>query len=323
MLLEPLLPEVEIEKEKGVIVEEINMHTDDPRWHVSDVYDNVIFGSSPLGRDIIGFKQTVKDTNKKNILDFLDDWYSLNNVVLVIAGDESIVSDQESVVNKYFSKGSKRNGEGKRQHNVPDQAKPQLNIVHRATEQAHFYLGIPAIARNHPDRFNLSVLSTLLGGNSSARLFTEIREKRGLAYYAYASSSSFTDTGTLYAFEGVDPSRVEKAIKVTLEQFQAVTNQALSLQGGVNEEEVTRAKDFLTGKLILDWEDSHSLAQTYARKLLLENKIETPEEILNSIKKVNLADVVKLAKKLFDPKKLNLALIGPFKDKEKFEKLIS
>ena len=323
MLLEPKLKPQDLEREKRVIIEEINMYEDDPRSKVANTYEDLIFQNSALGRDIIGSKETVSQLSSNDLAQFLDSWYDFSNVVLVITGDETKLKSQDkslqNLVYKYFNKGKSRSGKGEKFYSVPLQGEPRVKLIKRKTEQAHFYLGFPGMGRRHPLRYAASVLATILGGNSSARLFNEIREKRGLAYYAYASLSSFEDTGTLYAFEGVDPAKIEDAIGVTLEQFKAIQETSNS---SLTELEVKRAKEFIRGKLTLDWEDSHSIAMTYGKKLLLEEKIQTPDEILSQISAVELAQVQKSAQELIDKNRINLALIGPYRNEEKFSKLI-
>ncbi|MFC1653604.1 M16 family metallopeptidase [Patescibacteria group bacterium] len=317
MLLTARLRGEDIEREKGVIVEEMNMYEDDPRRKVDDIYDEVIYGESDLGRHIIGSKGTVRSFKSADFFDFLDSWYDLSNVVLVVAGDdEKMGEDLEKKVGGYFGKGKKRSGKGKVDFSVPKQTKAQLKVSYKETEQAHFYLGFPGFKRGHEDKYAQSVLMTMLGGNSSARLFNEIREKRGLAYYAYASVATYADIGSVYAFEGVDPKRVDEAISLTLREFKRMSD------GDYERMEVERAKDYVRGKLTLDWEDSQNVALTYARKMVLVGEVESPDQIFAGVEKVKTEDVVKVAKKLFVEDKLNLALIGPYKDKSRFEKLL-
>ncbi|OGV91970.1 hypothetical protein A3A66_04580 [Microgenomates group bacterium RIFCSPLOWO2_01_FULL_46_13] len=319
MLLVPQLRPEDIEREKGVIVEEINMYEDEPQRKIADVYDTVVYGKTTLGSEIIGFKTTVNSLKSSHLTDFLNAWYNLGNVVLVVAGSSQVVSHPNLVqrVTKYFSKGQPRSGQGQRRFGIPPQTQTRVKLIHRPTEQAHFYLGVPGLTRQDKLRYVQTVLATVLGGNSSARLFNEIREKRGLAYYAYASSSFYQDTGSLYAFEGVDPKRIDDAIKVTLEQFASISGKDLT------KKEVNRAKQYLTGKLTLDWEDSHAVAITYARKLVLEDKIETPDDILRHLDQVQPAGIRRLARQIFVPSRLNLALIGPYKEEGRFRKLVS
>lgn len=320
MLLTPkLLPE-DIEREKGVIVEEMNMYEDDPRRKIDSVYDEVIYGNSDLGRDIIGYKKTVRSFDDVHFNDFLDSWYHLRNVVLVIAGDSTKIQTSnvktQKLIEAAFAKGKARTGKGKVSFVVPKQTKPQVKVVYKKTEQAHFYLGFPGLKRDHEDRFGQMVLTNFLGGNSSARLFNEIREKRGLAYYAYASSESYADVGSIYAFEGVDPSRVEQAIQVTVEEFKKAAS------GDVTQIEVDRTKEYLRGKLILDFEDSQSVALSYARRALLSVEMETLDAMLERIASVDLTQVKRLAHTQFNFEKVNMALIGPYKGSERFASLL-
>ena len=320
MLLTPRLRDEDIEREKGVIVEEMNMYEDDPRRKIDDVYDEVIYGDSDLGRQIIGRKKTVRSFGSSDFRTFLDSWYNLKNVVVVIAGDGKKIKEEEKkiegLVEEYFKKGKVRSGNGKVNFSVPTQKKNQTKVVHKTTEQAHFYLGFPGLKRDDKDKYVLSILSTVLGGNSSARLFNEIREKRGLAYYAYASSASYVDVGSIYAFEGVDPNRIEEAIELTVDEFMSLG------AGKIEKMEVDRAKEYVKGKLVLEWEDSQSVALTYAKKAALTDKVETPDDILEGISKVTDEDVKRVAKKLFVPGRMNLALIGAYRGSERFEKLL-
>lgn len=320
MLLTARLREEDIAREKGVIVEEMNMYEDDPRRKIDDIYDSVIYGGSHLGREIIGYKKTVRSFGEKDFRSFLDDWYDLKNVVVTVTGDGEKLKDVKAMqvlIEKAFSKGGKRMGSGKVDFSVPRQTGPQLKVAHKKTEQAHFYLGFPGLIRDDEGYYVQLVLSNLLGGNSSARLFNEIREKRGLAYYAYASAESYVDVGSLYAFEGVDPTRVDEAIKVTLEEF------AKAAKGDMDKTELGRTKEYLRGKLILDWEDSQSVALSYARKALLSQKgVDSLEEILAKVENVSLLEVGNLARKLFEMDKVNLALIGPYEDEKRFADLL-
>jgi predicted Zn-dependent peptidase len=321
MLLTPKLLSEDIEREKGVIVEEMNMYEDDPRRKIDSVYDEVIYGQSHLGRDIIGYKETVRSFHDTDFRDFLDSWYHLRNVVLVIAGDAERIKKlnlkDQNIITQAFAKGTVRTGKGSMKFVVPKQTKPQIKVVYKKTEQAHFYLGFPGLKRDHEDRFGQMVLTNFLGGNSSARLFNEIREKRGLAYYAYASSESYADVGSIYAFEGVDPSRVEEALAVTVEEFKKAAS------GDVTQAEVDRTKEYLRGKLILDFEDSQSVAVSYARRALLSAKMESLDALLENIAKVDLPQVKRLANTQFDFSKVNLALIGPYKGTRRFLSLLA
>ena len=180
-------------------------------------------------------------------------------------------------------------------------------MFYKKTEQAHFYLGYPAIGWSDPRRYTLLILSTILGGNSSSWLFNEIREKRGLAYYAYASNDMYQETGSLYALEGVALTKIKEAIKVTLGEFERAIDGT-----SIDEKTVERAKEYLVGKMSLDLEDSASMANLVVRKALLEGEAATLAEIIKKIRAVTREEVVELALELMAPQRLNLAIVGPY-----------
>lgn len=319
LLMTPILNEEDIEREKGVIVEEINMYEDQPQAKVSDLFDELVFEGTHLARPVIGYKETVKSFDKKDFMEHQALWYNPENVVIGLVGDLAGMGngEVEATVLDYFSKGIPRRGGGTRVFGFETQSAPQIKVFYKQTEQAHFYYGFPAISRKDPDRYALSVLVTLLGGNSSSRLFNEIREKRGLAYYAYASADLYHDAGSVYALEGVTVGKIEEAIKVTREEFEKLLK-----PGGITKYEVKQAKEYVTGKMTLDLEDSASMANMVVRRLLLDEKVETIDDVLNNIRQVEFDRVAAVAKRVMDFSKGNLAIVGPYKDEEPFRKLL-
>jgi predicted Zn-dependent peptidase len=321
LLLTPKLREKDIAREKGVIVEEINMYEDNPQYKVSSLFDQLVYEGSPLAGDPAGTKKTVTSLKHKDFLRHYDRWYGPENVVIGLVGgiNEALYSKPKlkKLVAEYFSKGEERQGGGEQVYGVPRQTSPRLNVFYKDTEQAHFYLGFPGLGRTDEDRYALSVLTTILGGNSSSRLFNEIREKRGLAYYAYASMDAYHETGSMYALEGVSIGKIEEAIKVTLSEFERAKQ-----GGGLTERKVNQAKEYLIGKTTLDLEDSASMANFMVRKLLLEGKLEGIDEVLSRLKKVTLEDVKRVADRIIDFEAVNLAVVGPYKNSGSFGKLI-
>lgn len=320
LLTAHLRPE-DIAKEKGVIVEEINMYEDQPQAKVHNLFDELVFAGTKLEGDVIGTKDTVTSLTAADFRAHYDTWYDPSNVVIGIVGDLDQIAPKEAdmiaKVEEYFAKGKARQGGGEHDFSGKEQTEPRLNIFYKDTEQAHFLLGFPGLPREHKDRYVLSVLATILGGNSSSRLFNEIREKRGLAYYAYASVDSYHDRGSIYALEGVSLKDIEEAIKVTIGEFES-----MAAGKTVTADDVKRAQEFIIGKTTLDLEDSANVASFYVRRLLLEGKITAIDDILEQIRAVTLDQVVALAKELLDPTKFNLAVIGPYKDSAKFEALL-
>lgn len=322
MLMTPKLQQADIDREKGVIIEELNMYVDSPQRHIDNVFENLLFGADPgLAHDIVGTKQTIQSFTSEDFSRFLNHWYALNNLVLVVAGDERVVNDPAllELIESAFSKKTQadRDQQAKkaREAAMPAQVfgAEKLSVVYRKTEQAHFILGWPGIHRQDPRRYALSLLSTILGGNMSSRLFTEVREQRGLCYYVHSSDDYFQDVGVFGAAAGVDPNRAAEALKVTIGEF-------LSLADGsrpITEAELQRAKDYVVGKTILGLEDSESVAQYYGMKQLLRGTIETPDEVLEKIRAVKLVELHQIAQQLIKKEQLRLAIIGPFKDQAK------
>lgn len=326
MLLTPRLLDEDLQREKGVIIEEMNMYADTPARHIGDVFEQLMFAGSDLGRDIIGTKKTVMNLQRNDFVSYMKEWYGLGNVVLTIAGDATALANKNLMkqIEEAFSKTSdtsdRQNG-GARQYGKVLSAGSTLHIEYKKTEQAHFVMAVPGLERGHKDRFVLGVLSSLFGGNMSSRLFTEVREKRGLCYYVRSDGDSYHDVGSFGASAGVDPKRVDEAVKVVREEFYALADHTGSKR--VTDDEVRRAKDYLTGKTILDFEDSESIANYYGSKQLLEGKVVTQAEALAKIAAVTPEDVRRVASELItNDAKLYFAMIGPFKDEVRFEKVL-
>lgn len=316
MLLAPKLDQTDIDREKGVIIEELNMYADSPQRHIENLFDQLVFAGSGLGHDIIGTKETISNLQRADFQAFLGEWYGLSNLVLVVAGDDRIVGGEAFLqkVEKAFGKPIEfdRQSTATTADKLGDKplSDKLLHVEFRETQQAHFVLGWPGLSRTSPDRYAQSLLSVMLGGNMSSRLFSEVREKRGLCYYVHSAVDQFHDVGMFGGAAGVDPSRLEEAIKVTVGEFMALAYG----QKPFSEAELSRAKEYLAGKMVLGLEDSESVAQYYGMKQLLHGVIETPEEVLAKVQNISLAEVHDLARRLIVPKTLRLALIGPFKD---------
>ena len=305
----------EIERERGTIIEEINMYEDTPLYKIDDVFYELIFSGNPLGWLTTGSRQSVSAIKREDFLDYTKRFYQGSDMVLAVAGkvDQKQV---EELASKYFSCFSK----GKKEKFIEfknGQNKPKVKIDFKKTDQAHLYFGYPAFSFLDKDKTVLEVLSAILGGGMSSRLFIQVRERRGLAYYVSSVTDLFHETGLIAARAGLNLGKIEEAILVIKEEFEKLKS------GDVKEEELKKAKDFIKGRVALHLENSRSVANRYAEKELLEGKIETPEEFFAKIEKVSLEDIQKVAKRLFIDQKSNLAIIGPFEDKEKFLKLIS
>lgn len=314
--LNPLFPAKEIEKERGVIIEEINMFLDNPMIYVGEVWKELLYGDQPAGWDIAGNKKTVSSISKKQISDYKNYHYTAANTVVCVAGNFKETETIEKI-KKYFAKISVSNSAEKPKV-IENQTKPEFLLFSKNTDQTHLYLGVRAYNLFHPQRYALELLSVILGGSGmlSSRLFTEVREKRGLAYYIKTDADLDPDTGCLLTRAGVDSSKVEEVIKCILNEYKKISKIKVS------EAELKKAKENVKGKLALSLEASDVKATFYAGQEILEKEILSLEELFKRIDKVSVNDILKVAKDIFQNKNLNLAMIGPFKDKEKFNKLL-
>lgn len=303
----------EIKKEKGVIIEEINMYHDHPSSYVQSMWGKVLYGDQPAGWDIAGTKESVLAITRKQLVDYMRTQYTGSNTIVCIAGN--ISENVEAKVKKYFSKISVEKIVDKSPV-VERQTQPESFVKYKDTDQTHFCLGVRGYNLFHPDRFVLELLGLILGGMMSSRLFIRVREQLSLAYYIRASVSSDPDTGFLVAQAGVDNKRVEKAISVILEEYKKMASKKISFK------ELKKAKDHYKGKMALVFEASDAQASFYGAQELLEKNILTPEQIYVKINKVSVDDILRVSKDVFKPEKLNLALIGPFKDEKRFNKLL-
>jgi len=309
------LPVKEIKKEKKVIMEEINMYHDQPASYVQTLWNKLLYGDQPAGWDIAGTKETVLGISRQQVLSYMRTQYTASNTVVCVVGDISRSAETIRKIKKYFS-GVKRKETLKKSPVIEKQAKPKCLLSYKKTDQTHFCLGVRGYNLFHSERYTQEILAAILGGMMSSRLFIKVREELGLAYYIKTSASSDTDTGCLVTQVGADNQRVEKAISVILKEYGKVS------QRKIPAEELKKAKDNLKGKMALALETSDAQASFYGLQEILQKKILTPEEIYAKIDKVSVDDILKISRDIFKPEKLNLAIIGPFKNKTKFQKLL-
>lgn len=318
MVLHPKLLQEEIDREKNVIVEEINMYEDMPSRKVSDIFDELLFKGHPLSFDIAGTEKTVTSFTRKTFLEYIETYYHPLNAVIVVAGGLTQHLDPELAdksMDTYFEiiKEKFSNWEQKKKHSFNeysvDQTNPALTIKYKKTEQAHFCLGFRAFSFKDERRHALTVLSAILGGGMSSRLFMEVRERRGLCYYISTGRELYQDVGTLVTQAGVtnNKEKLQESINVVLEEHKKIAS------GEVTDDELDKAKEMLKGRFLLSIEDSHDIASLIGTKYLLQEKIVQPEETIEHINMVSKKDIIQLAKELFISQNLNIAVIGPFK----------
>jgi len=315
IFLNSTLPEKEVEKEKGVIIEEINMRQDHPIEYIQILWSKLLYGDQPAGWDIAGTKESVADMTRGKLIDYMKKQYVASNTIVSIAGNfnESLAIKK---VKEFFSKIKTRKSIEEPKV-VERQQKPNLLLHFRETDQTHLSLGVRSFNLFHPKRYAQDLLTIILGGMMSSRLFIEVRCKLGIAYYINTNSEANPDTGFLFTQTGLDNKNVEKGILTILKEYKKISQKRVPIS------ELKKAKDYLKGKTTLLLESSDAQASFFAGQELLEKKILTPEEIFAKIDKITQDDILKVAKDIFRPEKLNLALIGPFKDKNRFEKILN
>lgn len=314
MLCVPQLRQEDVTRESTVIIEEINMYEDLPMDNVGEVFEDLMFEGNNLARRILGSKETVGGMQADQLRAYIHQWYGFKNVVLVVAGDAAAVNDAGllATIDEMTKKGgADRQADPHESYWTKVYGHKRKSIVFKKTEQAHFVFGFPGYHRTHPNRYQLAVLSTLLGKTMSSRLFLEIREKRGLCYYVRSNNDVYHDTGVFGASAGVDPKRVEEAIAATRNEFFALLGER-----PVTDAEVQAAKQNIIGRLLLDMEDSQSVAVWNGMRQLLEGQVQTLEEVIASVEAVTRSQVDAVAHELIKPDELRFALIGPFQESD-------
>ncbi len=294
----------EIDREKGVIVEEMNMYFDTPRDFISGVYDDLVYGDQPLGWDILGRKETVQAASRDTFLSYLGSWYVPSRMVVGIAG---LIGEEllERIDELLGDLPSSETGAASEAEPAPDHG--QVKVHTKQADQAHLCLGVSSYPLAHPDRYVVEVLRVVLGGGMSSRLFTEVRERRGLAYYVYAANQTYTDAGSLYAQAGVD-------IKVA--ELRRVASEP------VPADELEKARAYAKGRFVLSLESPQGMNSFGLRREVLEGRVPDPSEVASGLDAVTAEDVQRVARDVIADGALRLALIGPFDDAERFERLL-
>ncbi len=308
ILLHSLFKAEEIEREKGVIAEEINMYYDTPMVYVQEIFQNLLYGDHPLGWDSFGTKETTGALTRQDFLDFYQKWYQPGNLVVVAAGN--LV--EEELKNEVEASFGDQAGlpVGKPLLISGLEAGPKLKVWFKESDQAHAVLGVPAYSVNHSHYYVAEVLAAVLGGGMSSRLFVQVRERRGLAYYVRAGYDAYQDTGSLAISTGLNVKKIDEAVGVMLTELRQVA------QSLVGEPELRKAKEYLKGHLVLGCEGSRGTMEFLLEEELLEGGAKDVSEVLAKIDAVTAEQVLAVAKELFTTANLHLAVIGPYHDKE-------
>ncbi len=314
IFLNSVLPAEEIEKERGTIIEEINMFHDHPMRHIWTVWNQALYGDQPAGRDIVGTIETVKGISRDRLLEYRDKNYAAQNTVVCVSGnfDEN---EAEKLTKKYFGRFAAKDP-AKKAAVAEKQETPQVLIYKKDTNQTQIALGVRAFDYSYPRRRALELLETVLGGMFSSRLMEEVRFKRGLVYDVHTELSMDPDSGSLAATANLNSDRLDEGIKVILGEFKKIRASQVSAA------ELQRAKDNYTGRSAIALESSHAKGLFYGEQELLEGRILEPEEIYEKIKQVTVDDIQEAARDIFKPEKLNLAVIGPYGGESRFRDLL-
>ncbi|MDO8555424.1 MAG: pitrilysin family protein [bacterium] len=302
ILLEPVFKNEEIEKERGVILQEISMYEDEPRRKVLDVLEGALYGDQPVGWDIAGSKESVSSINKEDITKYHDANYLSENMIVVAAGNLEPSATYKKI-EKFFGKVKN----GKNQDSLKTeifQKSPNVEIIKKDSDQTHLAMGIRAYDMFNEKRYALNLLSVILGGNFSSRLVMEIREKLGLAYYVYSFGDQYTDCGYLGIGAGIAHNELSGVVKKIIEVIKDIK------KNGVTAQELQDAKSFIRGQMAMRLETSDEVASFCSDQEIFYKKIIQPEEIIQKIENVSQDDILKVAAEVFVPETINLAVIG-------------
>jgi predicted Zn-dependent peptidase len=307
-----------VDQERGVILEEIRMYEDNPLMQVDSLMEEELYRGSSLGRQVAGSVATVGKLTRGDLVEFRDRYYVPKRTVVAVAGRFDEAEVRELLEAHFGQRAEAAKGRSYPRFEIgrAGYRAPRLRHVERETEQIHLALGFPTYGYGHPRLGALTLLNIVLGGTMSSRLFREVREQRGLAYFVRSSVSVYQDVGNLTVQAGIARHRLVDALKVTVAELAKLKSKP------VKAEELRRAKDFVRGKMVLHLEDSTELAEWFARQELLEGRTETPEQKLARIEAVTAADVQAVARDLLLPNRATLAMIGPAHDHAQLTKII-
>lgn len=314
MVLNSTLKQEDIDRERGVILEEINMYRDLPQERAGDLFTEMLYGDQPAGRDTLGSKETVSSFTRRNFLNFKKKHYIPENMLVVVSGgiDEK---KAESVISAAFNSLEKR-APTKKPAVRFKQSEPRLALEYKKTDQTHIVLGTQIEAIDHPDTKVLRVINSILDGGMSGRIFQKLREEMGVAYYAGSSAFFFSDRGIFAASAGVTTSRAVEVTEVLLEELRRLREEEVS------KEELKKAKDYYVGNLLLSLETSDAVARFYGFQEILGKKPKTAEERKREIMEVTAEDVERVAQKYLTPERMNLAVVGSHRSEKAFQKAL-
>lgn len=316
ILLRPLFPAEEIERERGVIIEEIRMYTDMPMRHIHHLWQKAMFGDHPLGRRIDGTEEAVSTFTRDSFVDYVKEHYHSENAIVIVSGNFD-VDKTTTLLEELFeplTQGTETTPTPA-PTNVPDS-----RFIHEkrpSLDQSHMMVGVPGLSLTDEDRWAAELLAVVLGGGMSSRMFLQVRERHGLAYAVRTSTDSYVDAGSFVTQAGVRTDKALEAMKMILAEYDKVVDTPIP------EAELNKAKEIVRGNLVLDLEETNSLAMFVGGQELLKKEVLTPEEISERISAVTVEDVQKVAKRLLDPSLRSGVLLSPHEDVSEFEALFA
>jgi predicted Zn-dependent peptidase len=314
MFLNSTFAQIEIDRERNVIKEELAMYRDQPQQYVQELLNETLWPNQPLGRSLAGTEKTLDAIDRKSLLEYLRNNYVTDATLICVAGNlqhKRVLASVKKIA-KYFRPGLR----SKFSPADEDQAKPRICLFTKNTEQTQVALGIRACSRHDERRYALRLLNTILGENMSSRLFQSVREKHGMAYSIYSSASYFDDTGDLVVSAGVDTDKTEKALKLIAIELKKLTEKVVS-QG-----ELRRARDYVIGQLDMNLESTEPQMMWMGEHLLGHGKILHPDEAKKKLNAVRASDIRGVARQFFKPERLNLALVSPLKKDSGLERAL-
>jgi predicted Zn-dependent peptidase len=312
MLKNPIFDEKEMNREKGVIIEEINMYKDNPQIHVESLFEETLWNDQPLGRDIAGTAEVIRSITKADILDYRNRFYQPSNMIVAVSGNFDQKKLEDLVAEHWLNVPNKKVNGFKAVHEK--QSIPRLSVENKITEQAHMIVGFCAYPYKHKNNYPLRILSTVLGGGMSSRMFLRIRERMGLAYYVSTSFNNYLDSGNFFVQSGLKVASAPQALEVILDELRKVRDQ------GVTAKELKKAQEYIKGKIALAMEDPHEKLEWYLGQEAFTGRVRTIKQAFEELDKVTLDQVKIVAEELIQNSGLNMAIVGPFADKTTFEK---
>jgi predicted Zn-dependent peptidase len=314
MVRHPLFDPQELEKERRVITEELNMYKDSPQEWVQVLIDETIWPDLPLGRDEAGTKESVESITRNQMREYLAAHYLPNNLVVSVAGKvrhEQVVAEAERRLGDWQPRELPRWKPCLPPHDVP-----RVRVEYKRTEQANICLATPGVSHDDPARYALALLNGVLADGMSSRLFQEIRERQGLAYDVSSDIESFYETGALVIYAGVDPERTDAALRAILAELARLREELIPAA------ELRRIKEYVKGRMVLRLEETHQVASALGGEEILRNRITEIDEAMAQVEAVTAEDTRQLAQRLFHEADLRLAVVGPLKDAKHFDRLL-